>query len=102
MADLEFSRHDLVSLIEKVSKLQPDFSARELQLLVSIFELAAEHTAPAGGPRESPGEVPPATAHELKQQLLEAYSPDSSFHSAIGSGAEATYSIHWHPGGIHR
>ena len=41
MADLEFSQDDIASLIEKVSALQPDLSAQELQLLVSIFELAA-------------------------------------------------------------
>jgi hypothetical protein len=104
MSDLEFSRHDLVSLIEKVSKLQPEFSAGELQLLLSIFELAAEHTAPADEPSQPPENVPPATAHDLKQQLLKAYTPDSSFHSATGSDAEgaATYSLHWYPGGIHR
>jgi hypothetical protein len=106
MADLEFSQDDIASLIEKVSALQPDLSAQELQLLVSIFELAAEHTAPA----EAPDWTVPTTVEDLKQQLLDAYTPDDadgadgSLHraAASGAGAAAKYIIHWNPGSIHR
>ncbi len=104
MADLEFSRDDIVSLIEKISTLQPDFSDQEFQLLLSIFALAAEHAWPAGEPQTAilpeaaaPGQQPgvgPATVDELQQQLLQAYIPGSSFDSVTGGDAEvATYSI---------
>jgi hypothetical protein len=104
MADLEFNRDDIVSLIEKISTLQPDFSDQELQLLMSIFALAAEHTVPVDALLQPPGLVPPTTVEDLKQQLLQAYSPGASLYSATGDSAEAaaTYSIHRHPGSIHR
>jgi hypothetical protein len=104
MADLEFSRDDIASLIEKISTLQPDLSDQELLLLMSIFALAAEHTVPAGALFQPPGFIPPPTVEDLKQQLLQAYSPGGSLHSATGDIAEAaaTYSIHRHPGSIHR
>lgn len=98
MADLEFSRDDIVSLIEKISTLLPDFNDQELQLLTSIFALAAEHVTPAGEPTAVPPEAVapgqqagdgPATVDELKQQLLQAYIPGSSFDSITGSDAEA-------------
>jgi hypothetical protein len=108
MADLEFSRDDIVSLIEKISTLQPDFSDQELQLLTSIFALAAEHVMPAGelqtatlpeavAPGQQAG-VGPATVDELQQQLLQAYIPGSSFDSVTGSDAEVAgwYSISRH------
>jgi hypothetical protein len=107
MADLKFSQDDIASLIEKVSVLQPDLSDQELRLLVSIFELAAEHTEPAAAEREW---SEPATVDDLKQQLLDAYTPDDtnaaddSLHRASGSaaGAAHTYILHWNPGSIHR
>jgi hypothetical protein len=102
MADLEFSRDDIVSLIEKVSTLQPDFSAQELQLLMAIFALAAEHTAPADAPRQLLEGPEPATVDDLKQQLLQAYTPDSSFHSATASGIDVATIFHIHYSGIHR
>jgi hypothetical protein len=106
MADLEFSRDDIVSLIEKVSTLQPSFSTQELQLLMAVFELAGEHTAPVDGPRETPERPDPATVDELKEQLLQAYTPtpdSGSFHSAAGSGIDAATIFHIHlPGSIHR
>jgi hypothetical protein len=103
MADLEFSRDDLVSLIEKVSTLQPDFSLQELQLLKAIFALAGEHTASADAPREPPEGPEPATVDDLKQQLLQAYTPESSFHSATGSGIDTATMLHIHVySGIHR
>jgi hypothetical protein len=103
MADLEFSRDDIVSLIEKISTLLPDFNDQELQLLTSIFALAAEYVTPAGEPTAvapeavlpeavAPGQQAgdgPATVDELKQQLLQAYIPGSSFDSITGSDAEA-------------
>jgi hypothetical protein len=112
MADLEFSRDDIVSLIEKISTLQPDFSDQELQLLMSIFTLAAEHTIPSGEqpvPLQEPpipGEQAegdgPATVDELRNQLLQAYIPDSSLHSVAESGPQlpASYGIYYHS--IHR
>jgi hypothetical protein len=106
MADLEFSLDDVTSLIEKISTLRPDLSDQELVLLMSIFALAAEHTVPTEALREPPGLIPPPTVEDLKQQLLHAFSPDGSLHSATGTVAEAatttTYSIHRHPGSIHR
>jgi hypothetical protein len=92
MADVEFSHDDIVSLIAKISTLQPDFSDQELQLLMSIFALAAEHTRPAHGPRKVTLHEPTepdepaivdgsATVDELKKQLLQAYTPGSSVHS---------------------
>jgi hypothetical protein len=105
MAELEFSRDDIVSLIEKISTLQPDFSDQELQLLMSIFALAAEHVMPAGELQTAmlpeavaPGQQAgggPATVDELQQQLLQAYIPGSSFDSVTGSDAEVAvwYSI---------
>ncbi len=99
MADLEFSRDDIVNLIEKISTLQPDFSDQELQLLTSIFALAAEHVTPAGElptavlpEAVAPGRQAgggPATVDELRQQLLQAYIPGSSFDSATGTDAAA-------------
>jgi hypothetical protein len=110
MADLEFSQADIASLIEKVSTLQPSLTAQELQLLVAIFELAAEHTGPAEAARQPPERPEPTTVDELKQQLLDSYAPDDthtadgSLHRAAGSGAGAalTYIIHWNPDSIHR
>jgi hypothetical protein len=109
MADLEFKRDDIVSLIEKVSSLQPHFSTQELQLLMSIFALAAEHTVPtdtpqvamlpeATAPGQQAGGTEPATVDELQQQLLQAYIPGSSFDSVTGSDAEVAgwYSISRH------
>jgi hypothetical protein len=110
MADLEFSRDDIVNLIEKISTLQPDFSDQELQLLTSIFALAAEHVMPVGelpaavlpqaaAPGQQAG-VGPATVDELKQQLLQAYIPGSSFDSVTGTDAEtvALFGIGRHHG----
>jgi hypothetical protein len=92
MADLEFSRDDIVNLIEKISRLHRDFSDRELQLLTSIFALAAKHVTPVAEPETAtPPEAVapsqqagdgPATVGELRQQLLHAYIPGSSFDSA--------------------
>ncbi len=109
MADLEFSRDDILSLIEKISRLLPDFNNQELQLLTSIFALAAEHVTPVGEPSAAAPEtvVPgqqagdgPATVDELKQQLLQAYIPGSSFGSVTGAdaGAAAFHSIGRHHG----
>ena len=116
MADLEFSRDDIVSLTEKVSTLQPQFSAHELQLLMSIFALAAEHAVPAPGPETvmlpeaaAPGQQAggsgAATVEELQQQLLQAYIPGTSFDSITGSDTEVavSHSIHRHvASSIHR
>jgi hypothetical protein len=121
MADMEFSRDDIASLIEKISTLQPDFSDQERSLLMSIFALAAEHALPTaigtamlpqavapGQPTTGSG---PATADELKQQLLQAYIPGSSFGSVTESSDEfslndtnsvpVSHSIHRHSS-IHR
>jgi hypothetical protein len=112
MADLEFNRDDIVSLIEKVSSLQPHFSTQELQLLMSIFALAAEHTVPtdtpqvamlpeATAPGQQAGGTEPATVDELQQQLLQAYIPGSSFDSVTGDDElTVSHSIHRHS--IHR
>jgi hypothetical protein len=96
MADVEFSHDDIVSLIAKISTLQPDLSDQERQLLMSIFALAAEHSMPADGPRQvtlpepaEPDEPSPvvdgsATVAELQQQLLDAYTPDTSSDTVAG------------------
>jgi hypothetical protein len=114
MADMEFSRDDIASLIEKISTLQPDLSDQDRQLLMSIFALAAEHTGPAGGPeaavtlpepatpdQQAEGDGP-ATVDELRRQLLEAYTPGSSFPSATEEHELAeSYSLYRHSS-IHR
>jgi hypothetical protein len=112
MADIEFSRDDIVSLTAKISTLQPDLSDQERQLLMSIFALAAEHTRPAGGPRQVTLQEPTepdepaivdgsATVDELQQQLLQAYTPDSSSGSVAREYELApSYSLFRHS--IHR
>jgi hypothetical protein len=121
MADMEFSRDDIDSLIEKISTLQPDFNDQERSLLMSIFALAAEHALPtavgtamlpeAVAPGQATSGSGPATADELKQQLLRAYIPGSSFDSITESSDEfaphdansvpVSHSIHRHSS-IHR
>jgi hypothetical protein len=112
MADLEFSRDDIVNLIEKISTLQPDFSDQELQLLTSIFALAAKHITAVAEPEAvalpetvtlpeavAPSQQAadgPATVDELRQQLLHAYIPGSSFDSATEE--VALYGIGRHHG----
>jgi hypothetical protein len=112
MAELEFTRQDIVSLIEKVSTLQPHFSAQELRLLMSIFGLAAQHAVPAdeletailpeaAAPGQQTEGSGPATVDELQQQLLQAYIPGSSFDNVTEDAEVAvSYSIHRHS--IHR
>lgn len=75
MADPTFSRDDLVGLIEKISRLQPDLSDQELQLLTSMFALTAEHITPVPAPDPV---TRPSTVDELRQQLIEAYVPGSA------------------------
>src|SRR6266581_4126820 len=114
MADLEFNRQDIENLIRKVSTLQPYFSAQELQLLMSIFALAAERAEPGDAPQVAmlpeavvPGQQAgggggPATVAQLQQQLLQAYIPGSSFDSVTGGGLAPSIHEPAVPHSIHR
>ena len=94
MADLEFNRDDVVSLIRKLSTLESIFSEQERALLLAIFAAAAdrakqtspsEATLPGASVDQAPGtgagtdEQP--TLADLQQQLLSAYTPGNSFDS---------------------
>jgi hypothetical protein len=98
MANLDFTRQDIVDLIRKLSTLQPYFSEKECALLLAIFGAAAERarssgvsgaTLPEAG---SSGQTPGAgtggseTIASLQQQLLSAYIPGNSFDAITGGG----------------
>ncbi len=91
MANLEFSRQEIVNLTRRVSNVDPPLSERETTLLLAIFAAAADRATPVGlgGGATLPGfEIrnPPAAARteremtlsDLQQQLLNAYIPGSN------------------------
>lgn len=99
MADLEFSKQDIVNLTQKLANHWGDFSAQERALLLAIFANAAGKVKPPGPGQ--PATLPTATdsAQALaaganyeatlanyQQQLLTAYIAGNSFDSATASG----------------
>jgi hypothetical protein len=99
MANLDYTRQDIVDLVRKLSTLQPYLSGKEQALLLAIFGLAAEHassfgssgvTLPqAGTSGQAPGAATGGqeTIASLQQQLLSAYIPGNSFDSLTGGGS---------------
>jgi hypothetical protein len=97
MTDPTFSRDDLVGLIEKISRLQPDLSDQELQLLTSMFALTAEHITPVPAPDPV---TRPSTVDELRQQLLEAFVPGIVSNESESGGIGKHHSLFAVPRGI--
>jgi hypothetical protein len=110
MANLDFTRQDIVDLVRKLSTLQPYLSAKEQALLLAIFGLAAEHASSSGssgvtlpqagtsGQAPGSGTSGQETIASLQQQLLSAYIPGNSFNSL--TGGSPTFSITEDPGSI--
>jgi len=99
MADLEFSRQDIVGLTQKLASLYGILSPQELALLRAIFAAAAASANPPGqnqpstlpaasspGPPLAAGADYDQTVAYFQQQLLNAYTPGNSFDSVTAGG----------------
>ena len=99
MADLEFSKQDIVNLTQKLANHWGDFSAQERALLLAIFASAADNAKPPGpnqpatlpaasnsaAPLANPADYT-ATLANYQQQLLTAYIAGNSFNSVTAGG----------------
>jgi hypothetical protein len=99
MADLEFNRQDIQDLAQKLSTIWQLLNDKERALLLAIFAAAASNATPstpdtpatlpeATGPGQGPGAGADyqATIQYFRDQLLNAYTPGSSFDSVTEGG----------------